>query len=124
MPVARSLIVAIAAATLVGAGYVGLQAMDVSTPSYNPTPSLSSSLPDVPPNAREINRSKACGTGGCWQELRLRPRPGIRPAKVVQALDLKTERCRENGWLDPRSTCVGACMFTDDVVVVYASYSW
>lgn len=125
MPAARALVVAsLAAATLVGAGGVGWQAMDVSMPTYHPTPTLSSALPDVPPNAQAISQSKACGSGGCWQELRLRPRPGIRPAKVVKALDLETERCRENGWPDPRSTCVGAYLFTDGVVVVYASYAW
>ena len=125
MPAARPLAVAsLAAATLVGVGYVGWQALDVSMPSYKPTPSLTSALPDVPPNAQEMKQLKACGSGGCWQELRLRPRPGVRPGRVVAALDLKTERCRENGWPDPRSTCVGADILPNDVVIVYASYSW
>ena len=51
-------------------------------------------------------------------------RPGVRPGRVVAALDLETERCRENGWPDLRSTCVGADILPNDVVVVYASYSW
>lgn len=84
----------------------------------------SSALPEVPQDAEQLTVTKKCGSGGCWRELRLRPTPGTEPDRVVAELGLGSEQCRRDNWPDPRSTCVGAMVLPDGVVVVHARYRW
>ena len=81
-------------------------------------------LPAAPVGVDSTPAAKACGSGGCWQELRLTPAPGTAPDQVVAALGLGGERCDRDGWPDPRATCVGATVLADGVVLVHAVYRW
>lgn len=98
--------------------YVGWLALDEAA-----VPAVSA-LPAGPEGSDRLGVAKQCGSGGCWQELRLRPGSGSTGERVVRALGLSSEKCTRAPLLDPRSTCVGAGVLPSGVVVIHAFYKW
>lgn len=79
-----------------------------------------SSLPDVPSSVQVVDEGAQCASGGCWQELTLRPEEGQSTKQLAVELGLDVERCEWVSLLDPRRLCVGS-LAEADVLLVYAA---
>ena len=63
----------------VGVGWLVSSVDEGSVPS-------SSWFPDVPAEAEVISQEQACGSGGCWWELRLAPSDGQSPSDLAATM--------------------------------------
>jgi hypothetical protein len=82
-----------------------------------------SSLPDVPSSVEVIEEGMQCASGGCWQELSLRPAEGQSTKELAVELGLDVERCDWVSLWDPRRVCVGSLAEADVLLVYAANYS-
>lgn len=108
----RFLVLLVAVMLILGVGRVGLNRLDGGTP---PAPSA---LPPVPAGATLLERGMECGSGGCWQEMRVRAGGEESGAELAARMEVSgTERCDGWSWRTLQRVCVGAYIGADEVTV-------
>ena len=70
---------------------------------------------EIPDGITVVSDEKGCGSGGCWRELRVRPRESQSADELAAALGLERERCTARSWLDRRRVCTGGNVVGDEV---------
>lgn len=106
------LVLVVAVMLIFGVGRVGLNRLDGGTP-----PAPSALLP-VPAGATLLERGVDCGSGGCWQEMRVRAGAGESGAQLAARMEVSDiERCDGWSWRTLQRVCVGASIGADEVTV-------
>ena len=95
-----------------GVGWVGLNRLDGATA---PAPSA---LPPVPHGATLLERGMECGSGGCWQQMRVRAGAQESGAQLAARMEVSdTERCDGWSWRTLQRVCIGAYIGAHQVTV-------
>lgn len=111
-----SLVLIVTVVLILGVGLVGINRLDGGTP---PAPSA---LPPIPAGAILLEQGMDCGSGGCWQQMRVRAQAGESGAALAARMEVgDTERCDGWSWRTVQRVCVGASI-GDDEVTVYARH--
>lgn len=76
-----------------------------------------SRIPHMPADATVLEETEACGSGGCWWLITVKPPAGQSPEELARDMGLSEKRREPATLLDPGAVYVGAEARGDELVI-------